>query len=325
MTPKLLSSTWNSNRTRLKLQQDYLGQFHHGLLYLRHRHLGWPTFVDTLPNLVVTPSNSFVQILQLPHELQLGQFQHGLHNRQIQHRTAFRVQGAKGFVLAGVCFTRAYPSSKPKASTTLSQYCCHVHRYSEETCSIMSCSSPTPSLHNFIPTLSILAMSRLQNKIVDIYNTHDIRSNEKKWIKLGLLQTQASSFSVMYFQYKHQPDHRLLHHRRNVSKKSIPSSCISPRAQNRALNFLISPSGYCLNLSAHVNQIMFDIVTGLYSLTSHAFKASTVAISTSMAFQLNMQLQHNGLCMKRRQQLLHSHRSMQAAMGDKQPPSFTKA
>jgi len=126
MTPKLLSSTWNSNRTRLKLQQDYLGQFHHGLLYLRHRHLGWPTFVDTLPNLVVTPSNSFVQILQLPHELQLGQFQHGLHNRQIQHRTAFRVQGAKGFVLAGVCFTRAYPSSKPKASTTLSQYCCHV-------------------------------------------------------------------------------------------------------------------------------------------------------------------------------------------------------
>jgi hypothetical protein len=45
---------------------------------------------------------------------------------------------------------------------------------------------------------------------------------------------------------------------------------------------------------------MFDIVTGLYSLTSHAFKASTVAISTSMAFQLNMQLQHNGLCMKRR-------------------------
>jgi len=147
--------------------------------------------VDTLPNLVVTPSNSFVQILQLPHELQLGQFQHGLHNRQIQHRTAFRVQGAKGFVLAGVCFTRAYPSSKPKASTTLSQYCCHVHRYSEETCSIMSCSSPTPSLHNFIPTLSILAMSRLQNKIVDIYNTHDIRSNEKKWIKLGLLQTAS--------------------------------------------------------------------------------------------------------------------------------------
>ena len=104
-----------------------LGQFRHGLLYLRNRHLGWPTFVDTLPNLVVTPSNSFAQILQLPHEPQ--QFQHGLHNRQIQHRTAFRVQGAKGFVLAGVCFTRAYPSSKPKASTTLSQYCCHVHRW----------------------------------------------------------------------------------------------------------------------------------------------------------------------------------------------------
>ena len=197
--------------------------------------------------------------------------------------------------MAGVCFTRAYPSSKPKASTTLSlnhsdsikqpSIAAMFHQYSEETCSIMSCSSPTPSLHNFIPTLSILAMSRLQNKIVDIYNTHDIRSNEKKWIKLGLLQTQASSFSVMYFQYKHQPDHRLLHHRRNVSKKSIPSSCISPRAQNRALNFLISPSGYRLNLSAHVNQIMFDIVTGLYSLTSHAFKASTVAISTSLAFQ----------------------------------------
>jgi hypothetical protein len=113
-----------------------LGQFHHGLLYLRHRHLSWPTFVDTLPNLVVTPSNSFAQILRLPHELRLGQLQHGLHNRQIQHRTAFRVQGAQGFVLAGVCFTRAYPSSKPKASTTLSlnqsdstqaaQYCCHV-------------------------------------------------------------------------------------------------------------------------------------------------------------------------------------------------------
>ena len=120
-----------------------LGQFRHGLLYLRNRHLGWPTFVETLPNLVVTPSNSFAQILQLPHELRLGQLQHGLHNRQIQNRTAFRVQGsgfrvqgAKGVVLAGVCFTQAYSSSKSKASTTLSlnqsdstqaaQYCCHV-------------------------------------------------------------------------------------------------------------------------------------------------------------------------------------------------------
>ena len=134
-----------------------LGQFHHGLLYLRNRHLGWPTFVGTLPNLVVTPSNSFAQILQLPHELRLGQFQHGLHNRQIQHkhRTAFRVQGAKGFVLAGVCFTWAYPSSKPKALTTLSlnqsdsikqpSIAVMFHRCSEETCSIMSCSSQTPS------------------------------------------------------------------------------------------------------------------------------------------------------------------------------------
>jgi len=26
-----------------------LGLFHHGLLYLRHRHLGWPTLVDTFP------------------------------------------------------------------------------------------------------------------------------------------------------------------------------------------------------------------------------------------------------------------------------------
>ena len=148
---------------------------------------------------------------------------------------------------------------------------------------------------------------------------------KRHWSNLDCFKPQASSFSVMYFQNKHQPDHRPLHHRRNVSKKSIPLSCISPRAQNQALNFLISPSGYCLHLNAHVDRITFGIVSGSYSLTSHAFKASTVAISTSMAFQHNRQLQHNGLCMKRRQQLLHSHRSMQATMGDKQPPSFTKS
>ena len=84
---------------------------------------------------------------------------------------------------------------------------------------------------------------------------------------LDCIKPQVSSFSVMYFQNKHQPDYRPLHHRRNGSKKSILSSCISPRAQNRALNFLIIPSGYCLHLNAHVNQIMFDIVTGLYFLT----------------------------------------------------------
>jgi len=112
-----------------------LGQFHHGLLYLRNRHLGWPTFVDTLPNLVVTPSNSFAQTLQLPHELRLGQVQYGLHNRQIQQRTAFRVQGAKGFVLAGVCFasipiiqTQSFDNSSlnQSDSTQAAQYCCHV-------------------------------------------------------------------------------------------------------------------------------------------------------------------------------------------------------
>lgn len=177
---------------------------------------------------------------------------------------------------------------------------------------------------SFQPYLSWLCRdSKIRSSTYTIHMTSG--PMKRNGSNLGCFKPQASSFSVMYFQYKHQPDHRPLHHRRNISKKSIPSSCISPRAQNRALNFLISPLGYRLHLNSHVNQIMFDIVTGLYSLTSHAFKASTVAISTSMAFQHNMQLQHNGLCMKRHQQLLHSHRSMQAAMGDKQPPSFTKA
>ena len=105
----------------------------------------------------------------------------------------------RGFVTAGVCFTWAYPSSKPKASTTqAAQYCCHVssilrgnlQHYLLVQARHRACTIP------FQPYQSWLRHD-FKNKISDIYNIHDIRSNENTWIKLRLLQTASLKLSVI--------------------------------------------------------------------------------------------------------------------------------
>ena len=143
------------------------------------------------------------------------------------------IQGEKGFVLAaGVCFMQSHhpnPNLQQHFHYTsllfLDQRLCYgwrvlhmsipviqtqsFHNSSSpvllpcfidsprKPAALSSCSSVTPSLHNSIQTLSILATSRLQNKISDIYNIHDIRSNENTWIKLRLLQTASLKLSVI--------------------------------------------------------------------------------------------------------------------------------
>ena len=75
-------------------------------------------------------------------------------------------------------------------------------------------------------------------------------------------------------------------------KKSMPSICSSLLAQNRALNFLISPSGTHFSLNAQVD--WKTNISLVWSTTFHAFMASKISTSVMAAFQ---HLSAKGHCM----------------------------
>lgn len=97
------------------------------------------------------------------------------------------------------------------------------------------------------------------------------------------------------------------------SKKSIPSSCISPRVQNRALNFLISPSGYRLHLIQHSVGIVFFNTPYIQNIQSSNFNLNGLPVligelaSSSYTSKLDC-LPHSQLNVPSKREDAHSSR-----------------